>query len=513
MIRQVVIVGGGTAGWLTAAYLARSLASTAPGGIEIVLVESPEIPTVGIDEGTLPSIHRTLRDIGLHEASFMRDSRATFKQGVRFVNWRHNPGSAGRNDYFHPFQSAHVRPNGLDLLPYWLLGLTSGVQLDEATTVQKRVVDRALAPKSRGGADFGGLLSYAYHFDTASFARTLRSAAIQHGVQHLTDTVQGIEIDAAGTIISLETCEHGRITGDLYIDCSGFRAQLIGRTLGRPLKSCLSTLFCDRAVVMQVPYSRADAPLASCSISTAQEAGWTWDVGLDSRRAVGYVYSSSHSSDERAEQILRRYIGPGCKGPSPRLLRFESGYRETSWYGNCVAVGLAGGFFEPLEATEIGFVEAAASLLAQLFPWHGELERAARQFNRIMRQRYERVLDFLKMHYCLTARTDTAFWRDNTRPHTIPASLQERLESWRYRVPAELDFDSNVETFAPASWQFVLYGMGYNTDLGAQAASYPHNEQAARELTAIADEAERIANELPAHRDLIQQIYRLPKAG
>jgi tryptophan halogenase len=513
MIRQLVIVGGGTAGWLTAAYLARTLASTTPGGIDIVLVESPEIPTVGFDEGTLPSIQRTLRGIGLHEADFMRDSSATFKQGIHFVNWRYNPGSSGRNDYFHPFQSAHRRPGGLDLLPYWLLGLTPGVQLDEAATVQKRVAERALAPKCGGEEDFAGPLSYAFHFDAASFARTLRSAAIQQGVRHLTDTVQGVEIDAAGTIISLETREHGRVTGDLYVDCSGFRAQLIGRTLGMPLKSCLSTLFCDRAVLMQVPYSRADAPLASSTISTAQEAGWTWDIGLDSRRGVGYVYSSSHSSDERAEQILRRYIGPGCKGRSPRLLRFEAGYRETSWYGNCVAVGLAGGFFEPLEATEIGFVQAAASLLAQLFPWNREFERAARQFNRIMRQRYERVLDFLKMHYCLTARTDTAFWRDNTLPRTIPASLQERLEAWRYRVPEELDFDSNVETFAPPSWQFVLYGMGYDTDLGAQAAIYPHFEQAGREFAAIRVDAERITRELPAHRDLIQQIYRLPKAG
>jgi len=513
MIRQLVIVGGGTAGWLTAACLARTLASVAPGGIDIVLVESPEIPTIGVDEGTLPGIQRTLQGIGLHEANFMRDSGATFKQGVRFVNWQHNPGSAGRNHYFHPFHGSHTGAGGLNLLPYWLLGLTPGVQLDEAVTVQKWIADRALAPKCRGEADFAGPLSYAYHFDTTSFARTLRSAAIQHGVRHLTDTVQGVEIDAAGTIISLETCEHGRITGDLFIDCSGFRAQLIGRTLGMPLKSCLSTLFCDRAVVMQVPYSRSDAPLASCTISTAQEAGWTWDIGLDARRSVGYVYSSCHSSDERAEQILRRYIGPACKGRSPRLLRFEAGYRETSWYGNCVAVGLASGFFEPLEATEIGFVEGAASLLARLFPWHGEFETAARQFNRIMRQRYERVLDFLKMHYCLTARTDTGFWRDNTRPDTIPASLQERLESWRYRAPEELDFDSNVETFAPASWQFVLYGMGYNTDLGAQASIYTDYEQAAREFAAIRADAERMSEKLPAHRELIQQIYQLPKTG
>jgi len=513
MIRQVVILGGGTAGWLTAAYLARTLASAAPGGINITVVESPDISTVGIAEGTLPSLQRTLRRIGQHEANFMRDSGATFKQGIHFVNWQHNPGTAARNDYFHPFQSAQIRPGGLDLLPYWLLGGTPGVHLDEAATVQKRVAERARAPKRFGDEDFEGPLSYAYHVDAASFARTLRAAATQQGVRHLTDTLQGVELDEAGTIVSLETRDHDRITGDLYIDCSGLRAQLIGRTLGVPLKSCLSTLFCDRAVVMQVPYGHSDASIASATISTAQEAGWTWDIGLESRRDVGYVYSSCHSSDERAEQILRRYIGPGCAARSPRLLRFEAGYRETSWYRNCIAVGPAGGSFEPLEATEIALVEVAAVLLARLFPWNGEIATAARQFNRIMRQRYERVLDFLKMHYCLTARTDTPFWRDNTRVQTIPASLQEQLESWRWRPPEELDFDTHVDSFAPASWQFVLYGMGYKTDISAKAPIYPHYEEARRELAAIRDDAERSANLLPSHRDLIQQLYRLPKAS
>src|SRR3569833_95557 len=510
MIRQVVLVGGGSAGWLTAAYLARALASTAPGGINITVVESPELPTVGVAEGSFPSIRRILRHIGLDEPSFMRDSSATFKQGNHFVNWLHNPGTTGRNDYLHPFQSAHLRPGGLDLLPYWLLGLTPGVQLDEAAPVQKRVADSSRAPKFRGDPDFEGPLSYAYHYDADSLARTLRCAAVRLGVQHLTGTVEGVEIDAAGTIISLETREHGRITGDLFIDCSGFRAQLIGRTLGIPVTSCLSTLFCDRAVVMQVPYGRDDAQLASYTISTAQEAGWTWDIALESRRSVGYVYSSCHSSDERAEQVLRRHIGPACRGRSPRMLRFESGFRATSWHRNCVAGGVAGGFFEPLETTGVMLVEAAATLLAQLFPWNGELETAARQFNRIMRQRYERTLDFLKMHYCLSARTDTAFWRDNTLPRTLPASLAERLESWLYRPPEELDFDPNVDSFAPVSWQFVLFGMGNDTDISAKALLYPHHEAARREFAGIQNEAQRVTNLLPAHRDLIQQIRSCP---
>ena len=369
MVKQLVIVGGGTAGWLTAAYLARTLATAAPGGVRITLVESADIGILGVGEGTFPSIQRTLRRIGMDEGTFLRESNATFKQGIRFVNWRLNPGSAGRNDYFHPFQSAQVRQGGLDLLPYWLLGLTPGLQLDEAATIQKRVADAARAPKRISDADFDAPLSYAYHFDAVSFARTLRVVAKQLGVEHVTDTVEVVNLDATGAIESLSTREHGRLKGDLYVDCSGFRAQLIGRTLGIPFKSCQSTLFCDRAVAMQVPYERPDTPIASYTISTAHEAGWTWDIGLDTRRGVGYVYSSAHSDDERAERVLRDYIGSAADGRTVRAFKFEAGYRETSWHANCVAIGLAGGFFEPLEATGIVFIEVAAILALINKPW------------------------------------------------------------------------------------------------------------------------------------------------
>jgi tryptophan halogenase len=509
MVKQLVIVGGGTAGWLTAAYLARTLATAAPDGVRITLVESADIGILGVGEGTFPSIQRTLRRIGIDENTFLKESSATFKQGIRFVNWQLTPGSPGRNDYFHPFQSAQIRQGGLDLLPYWLLGLAPGLQLDEATTLQKRVADASRAPKRLTDTDFDAPLSYAYHFDAVSFARMLQRFATKLGVAHLIDTVDAVNLDESGAIESLTLREHGRIKGDLYVDCSGFRAQLIGRTLGIAFKSCLPTLFCDRAVAMQVPYERPDAPIASYTIATAHEAGWTWDIGLDTRRGVGYVYSSAHSDEGRAEQVLRNYIGSAADRRSVRAFKFEAGYREVAWQKNCVAIGLSGGFFEPLEATGIVFIEVGAVLLAHLFPWNDELEVAARQFNRIMTQRYERARDFLKMHYCLTARTDTAFWRDNTLRETIPDSLQDLLERWRFRPPEGLDFNMNADSFAEASWQFVLYGMGYKTDLSAKAAAFRYHEEARREFAAIRRDAARAATLLPDHRDLIQQLYAL----
>jgi tryptophan 7-halogenase len=517
MIKQLVIVGGGTAGWLTAAYLARTLATAAPDGVRITLIESADSAIEGLGEGTLPSIQRTLRGIGLDESSFLRASNATFTQGVHFAGWQYPPGTVGRNDYFHPFQSAQIRPGGLDLLPYWLLGLAPGVQLDEAATVQKHVAAASRAPKRITDADFEGPLNYAYHFDAVGFAGILRDCAKQLGVRHITDTVDAVELDESGAITTLTTHEHGEITGDLFVDCSGLRAELIGRTLGVRLKSCRSTLFCDRAVVMQVPYARRDAPIASHTISTAHEAGWTWDIGLNTRRGVGYVYSSAHSEDASAERVLRNYIGPAGETLTARQFRFEPGYRETQWYKNCVAIGLAGGCFEPLEATGILFIEVAAILLAQLFPWNGELQVAARQFNHVMSLRYRRVQDFLKMHYCLTKRADTAFWSDNTAPQSVPASLQDLLERWRFRPPESLDFDPNVDSFSESSWQFVLYGMGYRTDLSAKAGTFRHSEQARKEFVDIGRESRQTRTVLPGHRELVRQVYlhgfRRPAGG
>jgi tryptophan halogenase len=493
---------------MTAAYLARTLATAARDGVRITVIESSDTDTVGVGEGTSPSIQHTLRRMGFDEGSFLRASSATFTQGIRFAGWRLPPAAIARNDYFHLFESALIRRDGLDLLPYWLLGLAPGIQLDEAASVQKCVAEASRAPKSITDDDFGGPLSYAYHFDGLAFARTLRVRAKQLGVQHVTDAVVGVELDQNGAIVSLITHEHGDFAGDLYVDCTGSRAELIGRTLGIPLRSCRSTLFCDRAVTMQVPYDRADAPIASYTKATAHEAGWTWDIGLHAGRSVGCVYSSAHGDDRRAERVLRDYVGAEAGSLRLRQFRFEPGYREVQWHRNCVAIGLAACFFEPLEATGLVFIEAAVTLLAHLFPWNAEFEVAARQFNRIMTLRYRGVLDFLKLHYCLTQRRDTAFWRDNARPESIPDSLQDLLHRWRFRPPEGLDFDPNIDPYSTSSWQFVLYGMGFRTDLRARQAAFSHPEEARQGFADIAGEARLAAALLPGHRELLAQVYR-----
>ena len=504
----MLIVGGGTAGWIAAGYLARTLGAHSPEGIQITLVESADIGILGVGEGTFPSIRTTLKRIGVDETTLLREAGASFKQGAKFIHWRAAPGQAPSlpDHYLHAFQVSQ-EPSGLDLLPYWLLGVAGeNVNWDEVNTPQKRVADACRAPKLITHPDYVGPLGYAYHVDAAKLAQLLRAKAIVSGVRHIVDTVDAVNLTEDGSIASVTAREHGALKADLYLDCTGFRAQLIGAALGVPYKSCRPVLFCDTALAVQVPYVRPDAPIASYTIAKAEEAGWMWDIGLASRRGVGYVYSSSHTDLERAEYVLRAYLGDAAAGLTPRKIGFNAGYREINWKKNCIAIGLSSGFFEPLEATGIMFSEIAAVSLSNLFPWGGDLEIAAKQFNERMHRRYERALDFIKLHYCLTQRRDTPFWRDNVEAASIPDSLHERLRCWRHRPPTSIDIDLNVDIFPESSWQYVLYGMGYKTDLKPRAPVLKYYEEARQAFAQIQQQAEFAVRTLPTNRELLDAV-------
>lgn len=506
-IRNILIVGGGSAGWLAAAYLARTLGANTPDGPRITLVEAPGIPTIGVGEGSFPSLRGTLAAIGIPEDRFIREASASFKQGIRFDHWVRPPGAPGADHYFHPFSQPSQRPGGPDLLPYWLLGEAGdGVAFAEAATLQKRVADASRGPKRPTDADYAGALNYAYHFDAGRFAALLAEEARALGVSHVRATVERVEIGDGGLIAAVHTREAGALSADLYLDCSGFHAALIGGALGSPFRSLASSLFVDRALAIQVPYPRADSPIASYTISTAQTAGWIWDIGLRERRGIGHVYSSRYIDDEQAEAELRAYIGPAADGLQARRLDLRIGYRETQWIGNCVAVGLSSGFIEPLEASGLGLVEAAVYLIAHLFPHGGELEAAARQFNAQMRTRYERIADFVKLHYGLSQRRDSAFWLDNTAPGSFSPLLLEQLSMWRSRAPHRLDFITDLEMYPPSSWQYVLYGMEYPTRLPRNAAAWPRTVEARQEFQTLRQLAPRAIADLPSHRALVEHL-------
>ena len=513
--RRILIVGGGTAGWLTAAYLAKFLGLSERSHIEVTLLESPNIGIIGVGEGTFPTIRSTLQFLGIDEKRFIRETSATFKQGIRFVDWARTPVDGQHQHYVHPFE-APFYSEGTNLVPYWLLqDAANRPPFAQAVTIQDRVVDAMRAPKRSSDGAYTAPLNYAYHFDAIKFAKLLAERARELGVQHREATLSGVSLDATGAIEHIDTLQHGRFKGDLYIDCTGFRAELIGQALGTPFKSVRDHLFADRALTCKLPLDLGrelagapDAPMESCTIATAHEAGWTWDIGLNGSRGIGCVYSSNHISDERAADILRAYIGPGHEDVVPRSIPFAAGYREQQWVKNCVAVGLSAGFLEPLESTGLVLIEAAAGMVAEMLPHSGPMQAPARRFNQLMTARFESIVNFLKLHYCLSQRQEP-FWRDNANPASIPDQLTEYLEQWKLRPPGRFDFVLDTETFAFFNYQYILYGMGYKTDLSAGRDDFPQTEEANRLFAKIQRFGDRALADLPSHRALIQQINAL----
>ena len=504
-VEAVVIVGGGTAGWLTAGTIAARLqARMKAGGFSVTLVESPNVPAIGVGEGTWPTLRDTLQRIGVSETALFRECDAAFKQGGQFVGW--TTGAAG-DSYYHPL----MIPQGfsrVNLVPHWLAEGGS-VSFCDFVTPQGRLCERGLAPKTITQGEYRTVANYAYHLDAGKFGPFLARHCIEKlGVRHVLADVKRIDQDERGDIVSLQTEQAGTVHGDLFIDCSGFSALLLGRTLGVGFKDCGDVLLCDTALAVQVP-SKPDEPMASHTIATAHEAGWTWDICLPTRRGVGYVYSSRHASEAEAHATLLRYIGAEHKDLPVRKIGIRAGHRATFWKNNCVAVGLAQGFLEPLEASAIVLVELSAKLIAERMPACREvMDIVGRHFNEVTQYRWGRIIDFLKLHYVLTQRTDTQFWRDNVDPATVPDRLADMLKLWQYQSPWFFDeLDRLEEVFPAASYQYVLYGMGFRTEVRPEerAETVPEAQRLVQETARMSGE---LCARLPKNRELLQKIYQ-----
>jgi tryptophan halogenase len=504
-VKAIVIVGGGTAGWLTAGIIAaRHQSRMKAGGLSVTLIESPDIRIIGVGEGTWPTMRASLEKMGVSETALFRQCDASFKQGGKFAGWT---TGAQTDAYYHPL----MVPQGfsqVNLVPHWLLESRQQSFCDFVTP-QGRLCDEGLAPKTITDGEYRAVANYAYHLDAGKFAPFLaKHCTDKLGVRHVLADVVSVQQADSGDIQSVLTPQAGEISGDLFIDCSGFSALLIGKTLGVGFRSCSDILFCDTALAVQVPFDRPDAPLASQTISTAQEAGWIWDIGLPTRRGVGYVYSSRHTSEEVARETLLRYIGERHRELPVRKIPIRSGHRETFWKNNCIAVGLAAGFLEPLESSAIVLAELSAKYIAEQLPACREvMDLVAKRFNEVTHYRWGRIIDFLKLHYVLTQRTDSAFWRDNVDPAGIPERLKELLTLWKYQSPWFFDeFDRLEEVFPAASYQYVLYGMGFRTEVAPVDA-----RDTAALASRLVTQNERMIGEmrtrLPQHRELLNKIF------
>jgi len=507
-IENIIIVGGGTAGWLTAAYLSQELGTYRDDGVQITLIEASDIPTVGVGEGTFPSLRRTLEIIGVSEADFIRECDATFKQGIRFNNWQHNPDH-GEHHYHHLFEAPRPLAGHLDIAPYWCLNDNPDKpNFASAVSLQASICDAAKGPKMPDDKNYRGSLNYAYHLDAGKLAEFLKKRSLFARVKHKVATIRHFHSDGDKNITQLELEDGETITADLYIDCTGFAASMIDAQLGSKLKTVSDTLFADRALTVRVSYENEMAPIPSSTLSSAHEGGWIWDIGLRHRRGIGFVYSSSHMSDNDAEQRFETYLNGAEPENDPRLIHMKTGYRETPWVGNCVAIGLSGGFLEPLEATGIALTEASIRLLADYFPRHGEMKQARKKFNRNMTRLYENAVVFIKMHYCLSQRTDSKFWHDNRDPSSIPEELKDLLDIWSYSYPKYSDFEEWQKTFGLESYQYVLFGMGFQPDLSHNRSAYPFEKQAMKEFETIRQAKMRAHQALPSHREIIERYHQ-----
>ena len=448
-IRKAVIVGGGTAGWMAAAALSKILGEAQ--AFQVELVESDEIGTVGVGEATIPQIVLFNSLLGINEHDFVRATNATYKLGIEFVDW-----TRIGHRYVHPFGFYGIDMKGVEFHHHWLKGRSLGdrtplddYSLSAVAGLQGRFThpqpDQRNSPLSKMG--------YAFQFDAGLYARYLRRIAESRGVTRTEGRIVNVvQNGESGFVEAVILASGGRVEGDLFIDCSGFRGLLIEQTLRSGFEDWSAWLPCDRALAVPCESSGDSQPLTR---STARSAGWQWRIPLQHRTGNGYVYSSAHlSDDEAAATLLANLDGPPLADPKP--LRFKAGHRKAAWLKNVVALGLAGGFLEPLESTSIHLVQSGLARLMSLFPTRRFDPLEMRRFNDRTVQEYIDIRDFLVLHYKLTERNDSSFW-DYCRTLEPPEGLAYKLDMFRRNGRI---FREHDELFTETSWLSVMVGQG-----------------------------------------------------
>jgi tryptophan halogenase len=491
-IRRVVILGGGTAGWMTAAALSRSFGRS----VSITLLESEEIGTVGVGEATIPTIHWFNDLIGLDEAEFLRATRATFKLGIEFVDWA-APGSR----YFHPFGQFGASLPGVGFHHRWLKAQAEGLELplSDLSLAGRLAAQGRFAKPGGDGRSILSTLGYAYHFDAGLYAAYLRGLSERHGVRRIEGKMQAVERHPETGFVTALTTERGeRLEGDLFVDCSGFSALLIGKAMGEVFEDWSHWLPCNSAVAVPCARTAATTPFTR---STARAAGWQWRIPLQHRTGNGYVYASRHiSDDEAAATLLANLDGEALA--EPRMLRFVAGMRRRAWRGNVVAIGLASGFLEPLESTSIHLIQSGIAKLLTLFPERNCDPALADRYNQLLGRDMDGIRDFLILHYHATSGRDEPLWR-HCRTMTLPDTLLAREE--QYRRSGRLMLDSE-ELFRDASWLAVLNGQGITATGYNPLADAIDSATNRAQVQQIADVIARAAPTLPLHDTALAEL-------
>ena len=514
MKTRIIIVGGGTAGWLTAGIIAakhcaKDPSKQATAETEVILVESPDVKNLGVGEGTWPTMRDTLRQIGISERTFLSCCDASFKQASKFVGW-----SKGRNNhYYHPFTA----PSGygsISMAEHWSAS-AKDIDFESWSCAQGAICDNNLAPKLTKMPEYAFSLNYGYHLNAGKFIKLLHQHCVDNlGVKYIQGHVDQVLNADNGDIDEIILSDGEHIAGDLFIDCSGFTALLIGQHYQIPFKSQRDVLFNDTALALQVEHASDEVPIGSCTVATAQESGWIWDISLQNRRGIGHVFSSEFTSEASAEEALFKYVKNdpflASQQLTPRKIKFNPGHRETFWHKNCVAIGVSAGFVEPLEATALVLIEKSAEWISQQLPRDPiAMAVLAKRFNRLTLDRWQEIIDFLKLHYILSNRTDTEYWRAHQQKESIPDSLREALQLWQTQAPGLYESNQRFELFSSASKQYVLYGMGFYT---AQNLNTHLSQKEASLIKRIQNEnlhtTEQLLNVLPTNRQFLNKVLQ-----
>lgn len=480
---RIVIAGGGTAGWTSAAFLAKNLSNSA----DITLIESSEIPTVGVGESTIPLVVTFNDLLGLDEAEFMKAVDGTFKVGIEFENWRGDGSS-----YIHSFGRPGREFWPCNFFHYWLASKPSDVSDYEKycrETMAARQDKFAILP-NRG-------LVYAYHFDAAKYAQFLHTYSVKRGVTHIDDFIEAVNLHEDGSIASLALKSGRVVEGDLFIDCTGFRALLMEGALKTGYEDWSHWLLCDSAFAVQTRSTESPKPYTR---AIAHEFGWRWRIPLQTRMGNGLVYSSEYLSHEAAKNKLLSCIEEPIR--EPRINRFTAGMRKQQWHKNCVSMGLSSGFLEPLESTSIYFLQRNLIRLVQLFEGQEISPTARDEFNQQSRKEMEAVRDFIILHYKVAGREDTPFWR-HCRNMSVPDELQHRIDMFKASGRV---FKKEYEMFNDFSWAQIMMGQGLMPD-----SHHPFvNEMSAQELSEFLSGTERavsqVVDDLPSHEAFLRRF-------
>ena len=492
-IRKILIVGGGTAGWMTAAVLSKLLKNDYA---EIALVESEEIGTVGVGEATIPQIGTFNRTLGIDETEFVRATQGSFKLGIEFVNW----GALGER-YIHPFGAYGLDMEGVSFHAFFLKyhGKNYGPQTPEQYSLQAVAArqNRFMRPVNAGNSPLSKI-AYAFHFDAGLYALFLRRQSEARGVVRHEGKISEVALHPeSGNVKHVQLTDGRVLDAEFFIDCTGFRGLLIEQALKAGYIDWSHWLPCDRAVA--VPCESAER-LTPYTRSTAREAGWQWRIPLQHRIGNGHVWSSAFTTEERATELLMSNLD-GKALASPRHLRFVTGHRKKFWVKNCVAIGLSAGFIEPLESTSIHLIQSGVAKLLQMFPSNGFSQPDIDRYNRVTTFEYERIRDFIVLHYHATRRDDTEFW-NYTRNMPIPDYLADKMALFESHGRI---FRENDELFNDTSWFSVMIGQGLRPRDYDPVADVLSAEQTAERMTNIRNTVANSAGYIPSHEEFIAQ--------